>query len=72
MHPNAYARRPCRGEWSSRPACCATTSCGQPDPKQPAAVPVQVDAKTGAVIVPLGGLVSFDPKSKDVLTDIVV
>jgi pilus assembly protein CpaC len=52
---------------------CATTSFGQqPDAKQPAAVPAQVDAKTGAVIVPLGGLVSFDPKSKDVLTDVVV
>jgi len=28
--------------------------------------------KTGALVVPLGGLVSFDPQVKDDLTDVVV
>lgn len=43
-------------------------------PMQPVASDVQIDSKTGALIVPLGGLVSFDPKlPKDaLLTDIIV
>jgi pilus assembly protein CpaC len=71
MHPNRYARRTVLWGMVLAAGLCVTTSFGQ-DPKQPAAVPAQLDAKTGAVIVPLGGLVSFDPKSKDDLTDVVV
>jgi pilus assembly protein CpaC len=41
-----------------------------PDPKMPPPT-VQVD-KTGALIVPLGGLVSFDPGLKEPPTDILV
>lgn len=41
-----------------------------PDPKMPP-TPVLVD-KTGALIVPLGGLVSFDPKLDKPPTDILV
>ena len=72
MHPIRYARRTVLWGMVLAAGLFATTSYGQPDPKQPAAVPAQLDAKTGAVIVPLGGLVSFDPKSKDDLTDVVV
>jgi pilus assembly protein CpaC len=43
-------------------------------PVQPIAGDVQIDPKTGALMVPLGGLVSWDPQLKkgDILTDIVV
>ncbi|MCS6864173.1 MAG: pilus assembly protein N-terminal domain-containing protein [Gemmataceae bacterium] len=41
-----------------------------PDPKTPPSV--QVDPKTGALIVPLGGLASFDPKLTDPPSDILV
>ena len=46
----------------------------QPVPTGPAvAGDVQIDAKTGALIVSLGGLVSFDPKLKgDLITDVLV
>jgi pilus assembly protein CpaC len=72
MHPNRYARRTVLWGMVLAAGLCVTTSYGQ-DPKQPpATVPTVVVDKTGALIVPLGGLVSFDPQVKDDLTDVVV
>jgi pilus assembly protein CpaC len=73
MHPNRYARRTVLWGMVLAAGLFATTSYGQPDPKQPTTAPSAIqDPKTGALIVPLGGLVSFDPKSKEELTDVVV
>src|SRR5439155_17407361 len=42
-------------------------------PKDATVGDVKIDLKTGALVVPVGGLVRFDPKlGKDVITDIVV
>jgi pilus assembly protein CpaC len=72
MHPNRYARRTVLWGMVLAAGLCVTTAYGQPDPKA-GPVPTAVkDPKTGAVIVPLGGLVSFDPGVKDDLTDVVV
>jgi len=70
MHPNRYARRTVLWGTILAAGLCVTASFGQ-EPKQPAAPTAKVDA-TGAVLVPLGGLVSFDPGVKDVLTDVIV
>jgi pilus assembly protein CpaC len=72
MHPNRYARRTVLWGTILAAGLCISTSYGQ-DPKQPVTpVPIKTDPITGALIVPLGGLVTFDPKSKDDLTDVVV
>lgn len=48
-----------------------TTGNGQPpDPKNPPQ-PAALD-KSGAVVVPLGGLVAFDPKAATPITDILI
>lgn len=48
-----------------------TTGNGQPpDPKNPPQ-PAALD-KSGAVVVPLGGLVAFDPKATTPITDILI
>jgi pilus assembly protein CpaC len=74
MHPKRNARR--LVPWAMTLALglvALTTGRAQPpaDPKVP---PAKADVdKTGAIIVPLGGLVSFDPKIGDALpTDILV
>ena len=62
MHPKRLARRTVLWGTVLAAGLCITTSYGQqPMPTGPAPT-VQVDPKTGALIVPLGGLVSFDPK----------
>ena len=71
MHPNRLARRTVLWGTILAAGLCITASYGQ-DPKQPAAPTAQYDPKTGALVVPLGGLVSFDPQVKDDLTDVVV
>ena len=71
MHPNRYARRTVLWGTILAAGLCVTTAYGQ-DPKQPAPVTAKFDPKTGALMVPLGGLVSFDPQTKDELTDVVV
>jgi len=70
MHPNRYARRTVLWGTILAAGLCVTASYGQ-EPKLPAAPTAKVDA-TGAVLVPLSGLVSFDPGVKDVLTDVIV
>ena len=74
MHPKRNTRRPLLWGLVLVAGLTATTTYGQP-PMQPmpSVGEAQVDAKTGALLVPVGGLVSFDPKlGKDVLTDIIV
>lgn len=71
MHPKRYARRTVLWGTILAAGLCATASFAQQPPTS-TPVPVQVDPKTGALIVPLGGLVSFDPKSDDPATDVVV
>ncbi len=76
MHPKRIARRPRLWGLILFAGLTATvTTYGQPvPPMPPIAGDVQIDTKTGALIVPLGGLVSFDPKlPKDaMLTDILI
>ena len=62
MHPNRYARRTVLWGTVLAIGLCATVSYGkQPVQPKTTPVPVAVDPKTGALIVPLGGLVTLDP-----------
>jgi pilus assembly protein CpaC len=76
MHPKRNTRRLLTWSLVLIAGLAVTVGYGQ-QPKQPAVLPtgeVQVD-KTGALIVPLGGLVTYDPKldpKTDVLTDVIV
>lgn len=72
MHPKRNARRPLLWGLVLFAAVCAAATYGQ-DSKQPPPPDVQVD-KTGALVVPLGGVVTFDPRlpADAVLTDFVV
>jgi pilus assembly protein CpaC len=76
MHPKRNARRPLL--WGlvlvAGLTAMVTRSNGQPMPPAPVAGDVVIDAKTGALLVPVGGLVAFDPRlPKDaMLTDIIV
>lgn len=70
MHPNRYARRTVLWGTVLAAGLCVTMSYGQPPKSAP--VPVAVDPKTGALIVPLGGLVSLDPGVKEPIQDVVV
>jgi pilus assembly protein CpaC len=74
MHPKRNARRPLLWGFILIAGLTAAVTQGQPVPPMPTVGDVQVDVKTGALIVPLGGLVSFDPKlgKNEVLTDIIV
>lgn len=76
MHPTRNARRPLTGALVLLAGLSAAAASGQqpPMPMQPVAGEVQIDTKTGALIVPLGGLVSFDPKldKGDLITDVIV
>ena len=81
MHPTTHARWPRVFAGLVLAAGLAGAAAnGQPPAAQPAAPPpptigdVRVDTKTGALIVPVGGLVRFDPKlPKGVIpTDILV
>ena len=60
---NAKPDGPCCGVWSSPPACVSPRVTGNSPWEQAPHPRCQVDPKTGALIVPLGGLVSFDPKT---------
>ena len=75
MHPNRFARRTVLWGTILAAGLYATTSYGQP-PKQPAQptgpAPTATVGKGGELIVPVGGLVSFDPGINDDLTDVVV
>src|SRR5262249_24844116 len=76
MHPKRTARRSLLWGFVLVAGLTATVANAQPMPMQPAPVAgdVPVDPKTGALLVPLGGVVSFDPKlgKADMLTDIIV
>jgi pilus assembly protein CpaC len=79
MHPTTHARwtRLCAGlilVAGLTGAAANGQPAGQPVPKDPTVGDVKVDAKTGALVVPLGGLVRFDPKlgKNDIPTDIFV
>src|SRR5437764_14827410 len=73
MHPTRIARRLTPWALALTLGLLASASgrAQPPDPKMPP-VAVKVDPKTGALIVPLGGLVSFDPGLKVPPTDILV
>jgi pilus assembly protein CpaC len=73
MHPNRYARRTVLWGTILAAGLCATVSRAQ-EAKQPALAPptAKTDKTTGAVLVPLGGVVSFDPETKEPPTDILV
>lgn len=77
MHPKLNSRRLLLGSVVLVAGMSYAVSYGQ-QPIAPAVPPVagvvQMD-KSGALLVPLGGLVTFDPKldpKKDILTDIIV
>lgn len=76
MHPKRNVRRLLLGSLMLVAGMSlVSVSAGQPPiPTAPTAGAVQVDPKTGALLVPLGGLVTFDPKfdKGDILTDIIV
>jgi pilus assembly protein CpaC len=75
MHPKRNARRPLLWGLVLVAGLSATATYGkQPMQPMPTVGEVQVDAKTGALIVPVGALVRFDPKltKSEVLTDIIV
>jgi pilus assembly protein CpaC len=79
MHPKRNARRPLLWGLFLAAGVFGSATYGQPPaagqpmpPAQPAPTEAQRDPKTGALIVPVGGLVSFDPKIKGTVTDIVV
>jgi pilus assembly protein CpaC len=67
MHPKRYVRRTLLWGLVLAAGVIGATAYGQP----PAPPTVQIDPKTGAVIVPLGGTVTFDPKG-DVPESILV
>jgi pilus assembly protein CpaC len=71
MHPTRFARRlmPLALALTLGVLAASDGRAQPPDPKNPPPVPVD---KTGALIVPLGGLVSFDPKLDKPPTDILV
>lgn len=73
MHPNRYARRPLLWGIVLLTGVCATIAMAQ-QPKQPPPPDVAIDRGTGALLVPLGGVVSFDPKldADALITDFVV
>ncbi len=51
----------------------STVAVGQQPNKPPAGgVDVKIDAKSGALLVPLGGLAKFDPKTNKLITDITL
>ena len=64
MHPKRLARRTVLWGTVLAAGLCVTTSFGQQPMPAPAgpAPEAKRDPVTGAVIVPLGGLVSYDPK----------
>lgn len=78
MHPTTFRR----GRFSAALAALAgllatTTAVAQP-PQPPIATPppalqadVKVDAKTGALLVPLGGVVRFQPDAKKPIRDVI-
>jgi pilus assembly protein CpaC len=71
MHPK-LSRRTLAWGLALAAGVFGTLAVAQP-PMQPGVQPsdVKVD-KTGALIVPVGGLVRFDPKLKDPVTDVLV
>jgi pilus assembly protein CpaC len=74
MHPIPYARRPLLLGLTLAAGLVATTAFAQPGgpPPDPTKIQdVQVDPKTGALVVPLGGVVQFDPKMGPI-QDVVV
>ncbi len=73
MYPNRLARRHLLGCVVLVAGLSAAVVYGQNPEQVPVSGQVQVD-KTGTLIVPLGGLVSYDPMldPKDVLTDVIV
>ena len=81
MHPTTHARWPRLFAGLVLAAGLAGAAAnGQPPTAQPAVPPappigdVRVDTKTGALVVPVGGLVRFDPKlpKGEIPTDILV
>ena len=78
MHPTTHARWPRVFAGLILAAGLAGAAANgqpvaQPAPKEAAIGEVKIDAKTGALIVPVGGLVRFDPKlGKDIPTDILI
>jgi pilus assembly protein CpaC len=75
MHPKRTARRllPWALVLTLGLLALSTNSRAQPPEKDPKFEPPQVTIdKTGALIVPLGGLVSFDPKIPEPPTDIEI
>ena len=81
MHPTTHARWPRVFAGLVLAAGLAGAAAnGQPPTAQPAVPPappigdVRVDTKTGALVVPVGGLVRFDPKlpKGEIPTDILV
>jgi len=76
MHPKRNSRRLLLGSVVLAAGMSVAVGYGQQPvapPTSPVAGVVQMD-KSGALLVPLGGLVTFDPKfgPKDILTDIIV
>src|SRR5262249_45782358 len=73
MHPKQNARRPLLWGLTLAAGLIGTTAFGQPMQPDPTKVSdVQIDPKTGALIVPLGGVVRFDPKAPTPIVDVVV
>lgn len=70
MHPNSNARRRLLCGLVLAAGLYGTVAIGQ----QPNIAPgqVKIDNKTGALVVPVGGLVQFDPKLSGPPTDIIV
>lgn len=78
MHPKRYARSP-RTVWGLIlvAGLVGTAAQGQQPPAPPvdkdAGVgDVKIDPKTGSLVVPVGGLVRFDPKLPEPPTDILI
>lgn len=73
MHPKRNVRRSLLWGLVLLMGLCATITLAQ-EPKQPAPPDVAIDRGTGALLVPLGGVVSFDPKldPNALITDFVV
>ena len=71
MHPKLSRRRTLLWGLTLAAGVFGTLAYGQP-PMTPPAGPAKIDSKSGALIVPLGGLVQFEPKGPDLPTDILV
>ena len=78
MHPKPYARRRPR-LWAGLllvAGLAGTSAHAQPPAPAPGKDPmisdVRIDARTGALIVPVNGVVRFDPKLPDIPTDILI